>query len=598
MISELIAQFLVCVVELLEISWASVKRRRPFLRTNLLPFMAQTLKSARWHWAVPMVLLLAACATEPVPESNRDAVNAHIRAAEISLQKHQYKNAAAEYRRAANLSGSPETARQATRVAFTYGFNDDALKAALRWTELDENSDEALLYVAQLQLRAGDLKASRRSFQTLLERGKEPLDERLLALLPILTREDPDDAFWLISQLAKPLRDSASAHYAVGVLALQAGDHEAASERANKAMAISPDWVKPKLLFARALLLAGNEAEAVQFAAKIVGDDPDPDPEARLELAIMYMSAGNDDDALSQVNQILLEQPSRTDALRLMAIINFRQENLDAARADFQDLLSSGQYTTDALYYLARIADYSGEAERALALYSQVISGPNAILSQRRASGIIARSGDLEAALDHLQRFGETHPNFAVDMILAKAQLLSSEQQYERALEIYDRVASYRPDSEAAVLGRGEVMLKVGRYEEAIEDYRRAVRRWPDNANALNALGYTLTYYSDDYGEAARLIKKALRLRPKSAAIIDSHGWVLFRLGKHEEALAELQRAWSMIKDPEVGAHLVEVLWTLGRIDEARAILEESETFEADNPMLEDIRRRAFANED
>lgn len=559
--------------------------QRSLIRVPRLPFSLLAL----------LILGLAAPATA---DDGAAAASDYLRAAEMALQQHQYKTASVEYRRAAIASGNPEIARQATRVAFTYGFNDDALEAAERWLELDEDSDEALLYVAQLQLRTGELRKSRRSFEALLKRGDQPQDERLLALVPLLSREDPETAFKLFIQLAKPYRDSAAAHYAVGVMALQAGDAETALERAQKALDIQPDWIKPRLLYARSLLLAGKADEAIKYAARIVGDDPYPDPEARIELAIMYMAAKRDDDALSQVNQVLLEQPSRTDALRLMAIINFRQENLDAARDDFEDLLSSGQYTTDALYYLARIADYRGEADRALSLYTQVSSGQNAVISQRRASGIIARKSGLDAALDHLQRFGEMNPNYAVDMILAQAQLLSSEKQFERALTIFDRVISYRPDSESAILGRGEVLLQLGRADEAIKSYRRAARKWPDSANVLNALGYTLTYHGDNYREAEKLIKKALQLQPDSAAIIDSYGWVLYRLGKYEEALAELEKAWAMYKDPEVAAHLAEVLWKLERNTEALAVLEEAEALDPEDPMLQEVRKLLVPHSD
>jgi tetratricopeptide (TPR) repeat protein len=380
-------------------------------------------------------------------------------------------------------------------------------------------------------------------------------------------------------------------------MALQAGDHDEAANRAQRAIEADTAWGRPKLLYARALLLGGHEEQAIDYASRIVGDDADPDPEARLELAIMYLSAGRDDDALSQVNQILLEQPAHTDALRLMAIINFRQENLDAAWSDFQDLLSSGQHTMDALYYMARISDYRGEYDRALALYEQVNSGPNAVVSQRRASGILAQRGSVDKGLEHLQRFGETHPNFAVDMIQAQAQLLASEERYNEALEIFDRVISYRPDSESALLSRNEVLLKMDRVDEAIKAYRSALRRWPDSALILNALGYSLTYHGDDYREAARLIRKALKIEPKNPAIIDSYGWVLYRLGEHEKALVELHRAYEMMPDPEIAAHIVEVLWKLDRNDEANAVLTEAEEKYPEHDMLKDLRQRAFADQ-
>ena len=542
------------------------------------------------RFAVAVLLVSAALQPALAEDERDDGADDHLRAAELALQKHEYRKAATEFRLAANESGRPEIARQATRVAYTYGFNKDALESARRWVELDPESDEALLYLAQVQLRLGEISKARRSFAALLKRGNEPVPARLLDLLPILAQEDAEHGYRVMSQLARRYSDTAEANYAVGVMALSAGDHDEAADRAQKAVEIDGEWIKPKLLYARALLFSGRQDEAIDYAARIVGDDPDPEPEARLELAVLYLSVGRDDDALSQVNQVLLEQPARSDALRLMAIINFRLEHLDAARSDFEDLLASGHYTMDALYYLARIADHRGDNERALGLYSQVTSGPHTVSSQRRAAGIISREAGVEQALDHLQRFGERHPGFAIDMILAQAQLLASEHELERSLEIYDRVASYRPDDERVILSRSEVLLRLDRPQEAIREYRRAVKLNPDSPMALNALGYTLTYHGDDYHEALRLIEKALKLEPGSAAIIDSYGWVLYRLGRHEEALEQLERAWAMFKDPEIAVHLVEVLATLGRCDESAAMLDEAAALDPDHPMIGDVR--------
>ena len=544
--------------------------------------------------AVLAACLAALCVAGPAAADDREEASEELSKAEEALRDDRYKEASEHYRKAARLSDDPEIAMQATRTSHSLGFNEDALASAERWVELDDESDESMLYLAQLQLRTGDLRDSKRSFLRLLERGEEPIDERLVALIPFLSEEEPEDAYRLMEELAKPYKDSAAANYAVGVMALQAGDSEEADERARKAIELDAEWVQPRLLYARALLLDGETDEAIEYVARLVGDSPDPDPEARLELAIMYLAAERDDDALSQVNQVLLEQPSRTDALRLMAIINFRQEHLDAAWSDFQDLLSTGRHTMDALYYLARIADRRQDYDQALALYSRVISGSNAVMSQRRAAGILAQEGEFEEALEHLDEFGETHPNHAIDMIQARAQLLASEERYDEALEEYDRYIAYRPDSESAVLGKAELLLRMGRLEDGIDKYREAVKRWPDSAMSLNALGYTLVDRTDRVDEAARLIRKALELEPNSPAIIDSWGWVLFHQGKYEEALAELNRAYAGLKDPEVAAHIVETLWKLDRTDEARAVLEDAELLFPENPLLERARERVF----
>ncbi len=548
-------------------------------------------------WLPLAITLASLAANTAIADTKSEEVSAHVAQAEIALQRKEYKTAAAEYRKAAELSRDVDVAREATRVGFSYGFDEDALRSAKRWAKLDAKSDEALLFVAQLQLRLGKIKASSRSLTRLLKRGEQAPDERLIALIPFLSQEDPQDADKLMRLLARPYKSSATAQYAAGIMALQAGDSDEAIDRASRALEIDPDWLKAHFLKARAMLHAGDQEGAIDYTARIVGDDPDPDPEARMELAIMLLSAGRDDDALSQVNQILLEQPGRTDALRLMAIINFRLEHLDAAWADFQDVLASGHYTMDALYYLGRISDRRSQHDQAIRLYSQVQRGSNAVISQRRASAIMAQQGKDEEALEHLRQFGTENPRYAVDMVEAEAQILASMERYPDALDAYDRVIEFRPESEVAVLGKAELLLRMGRLDDAIIEYRQCVKRWPDSAMSLNALGYTLADRTDDYAEAEKLIKKALKLDPDSAAIIDSYGWVLYRLGENERALQELQRAYSILKDAEVASHIIEVLGSLERLEEALQVLEEAELLNPDSVPLRDIRERVFPEE-
>ena len=560
--------------------------------------MHQQLRLLSALWVATVLTLFCPIAFAD-DEAARSEAAAHLLQAELALQGSDFLEAAREYRKAAQASNSVDIARQATRVGYSFGFNDEALLAAKRWLELDEGSDEALLYVAQLQLRLGELRTSRRNFKKLIERGDEDADQRLLSLVQVLSEEDPEDADKVMRWLAKPYKKSAYAQYATAAIAMQAGDTEYAEERALRAIELDPEWTKAKLLYARTMLLAGRQDEAIDYTARLIGDDPDPDPDARMELALMMMTAGRDDDALSQINQILLEQPSRADALRMMAIINFRLENLDAAWADFQDLLASGRFTMDALYYLARIADVRGEYERATRLYSQVQSGPNVVVSQRRASALIAyQMDDPQKALQQLEEFGNKNPGHAIDMVLARAQLLASLEQYDEALGFYDKYVMYRPDDESALLGRGELLLRMGRLDDSIEQYRAAADRWPDSAMSLNALGYTLADRTDQYREAEKLIRKALELDPDSAAIIDSLGWVLFKQGDYEEALVELRRAYEKLDDHEVAAHIVETLVALDRRDEALEVLADAESRHTDSQLLQDVRDRLFPDAD
>jgi tetratricopeptide (TPR) repeat protein len=546
--------------------------------------------------ALLLTLITLAIPGAHAEDPDAAATDAYLAQADLAMQAKDYRKAAVEYVKAAQAGSSAETAGIATRLAFAYRFNDESLRAARRWVELDPDSDEAQLYLAQIYFRLGDMGNARRQYARIVESSDESPGRRLLSLVRYLSEEGaPENADKLMRALAKPYKDSAWAHYAAAALALEAGDTEHAMQRALRASELAPDSVRPKLLYARALMIDGEPEKAIDYTARIIGDDPDPDADARMELAIMYMMSGRDDDALSQVNQVLLEQSGRTDALRLMAIINYRQGNLDVAEDDFHDLMASGQYRMDALYYLARIADFREDHERAIALYREVVYGDNAINSQRRASALLAfELDDTEAAIEMLDVFGESSPRYAVDALLAKAQLLASLEKYDESLELYDRVVNFRSDDEGIALSRAELLLRMDRLDVALDAYAQAARRWPKSALSLNAYGYTLADRTDRYREAEKLIRKAIKLDPDSPAIIDSLGWVLFKRGQLDAALVELQRAYAAFDNHEVAAHLVEVLVTLGRQDEALVLLAAAEEKQPDSKLLADVRARLF----
>ncbi len=553
-------------------------------------------------WLAALLLLLLTAVTPDNTLADDDAssdASAYVLQAEMALQREEYLMAVQEYRKAAELSDDPDLARQAALVGMTYGFNREALAAAKRWYKLDEKSNESRAVLAQISFRVGDVKTARRHFGYLLDKSSEPPGEKLLMLVSYLSDGgDPEDADKLMRSLARPYPESALAHYAVATVSLRAGDTDHALDRVSKSIDLDPDNLRARLLYARVLLAQGEHDEAIDYVARIVGDDPDPDPDARMELAVLYMMANREDDALSQVNQVLLEQSGRLDALRMAAIISFHQGNLDASWEDFQDLLASGQYRMDALYYLGRIADYRDEKDRAIRFYSEVTNGSNAMSSQRRAAGLrYYENDDLKGALEQLDQFKYQSPSNWFDVQLAKARLLAIAEEHEEALDLYDKALHDRPDSERAALSRAELLLKMDRLDEALAGYADAARRFPKSALSLNAYGYTLADRTDRFAEAEKLIRKALRYEPESPAIIDSMGWVLFKLGQYEEALVQLERAYEGMKDHEVAAHIVETLVALDRRDEALDFLVEAEALTPDSHLLEDVRKRLFSNE-
>lgn len=558
------------------------------------------LETPRWLVVTALCTLIAISNTPAAAKDHEDSdVSAYILQAEMALQREDYREAAEEYRKAAELSDSPDVARQATIMGMTYGFDREALVAAKRWHKLDRKSNDARTMLAQLSFRLGDVRTARRHFTYLLENAKEPPGEKLVSLVRYLSgKGDPEKADSLMRSLARPYPDSSLAHFAVATLALNAGDHEYALTRAARSVELDPEGLKPKLLYARILLASGDTDKAIEYTARIIGDDPDPDPDARMELAILYIMAEREDDALSQVNQVQLEQSGRMDALRLGAIIHFHEGRLEAAWDDFHDLLASGQFTMEALYYLGRIADYRDETDRAIRFFSEVRQGGNAMAAQQRAAVLRAHSKeDLDGALAQLDAYAKAAPSNAVDVLLVKAQLLASLDEQDEALKLYDKVVDFQPENQQAALGRAELLLSMGRLEEALAGYAAAAKRWPKSALALNAYGYTLADRTDRYREAEKLIRKALRYDATSPAIIDSLGWVLFKLGHYPQALAELERAYKGMQDHEVAAHIVETLVALDRREEALERLTAAEALTPDSELLKNIRERLFSDD-
>ena len=540
---------------------------------------------------------VAGCATA-AESAGADSVAGYVERAEAALANYEMEKAVTAYVMAAEASNNDETARRATHLAYDLGFSEEALRAAGRWAELAPNNDEALLYLAQLQLRDGQLRRAEKTFRQLLKRSDTDAAKRLLSFVPFLSQENGDNANKLMRKLAKPYKDSADAQYAAGLVALDAGFGEEAGERALKALELRPDWLSAQLLRARSLLVDGDLDAAIAYSAHIVGDSFDPDPDARLELALMYLAAEREDDALSQINQVLMEQPGRPDALRLMALINYQQNNIDMAWNDFQDLLNTGHHSEDAFFYLGRIADERGEAVQAMRLLMQVDKGPNVVAAQKRVGGLLVQLGRPEDAIEHFTKFARRQPAFALDMLYARGQVNAGVGNYPEALADFDRVVLNAPGEEGALLGRAELKLRMDDLDGALADYRLAAKRFPNSALSLNALGYTLADRTEEFTEAYRAIKRALELDPQNPAIIDSYGWVLFKQGKYEPALVELQRAYQVMKDAEIAAHIVEVLWSQQRRDDAMAFLVQAEADHPNSRRLADLRERLFPDEE
>ena len=539
------------------------------------------------------VIFLLTVSMTPLAEPNNDT-EAHLRSAEFALNSFDYDQVVESYINAFNSSNEIETLKQAAWLSKNYGFKSKSILLAKIWLKNEPDNDAALLFLINRQLDLDLIIAEKKNLKLLISRNEGESDEILYSIYPYLSDENVENLEVLISSFTKIYKKSALVKYLYSSVLLENGKVGEAIRQAELSSKLSPIWEKPKLLLARALLLSGKNEEAVSYLAHMIGDQINPSSDSRLELALAYMSSDRLDDALGQVSQILLERNSEYSALRLMAIINFRLEHYDSASKDFNELLEKDMFRMDSLFYLARISEQKSNFSDALKYYSMVTSGVNTVYSQRKVVSLLLSMNQVSEAKNHLKDFGQKHPKYMNEMLQIESNLYSELDEYEEALVLSEKLVLYYPKNTGYQLKRANLLLELDRKNEALEAYSTIVKNSPRDPNALNAYGYVLTNYSNNYKKAYKLIKKAIKLDPDNPAIIDSYGWILYRMGKYEEAEEELNRAYQLYKDPEIAFHLIKVLLKTNKKERAKNIFTEARVLFMDNKYLIDINEDVF----
>ena len=539
------------------------------------------------------VIFLLTVSMTPLAEPNNDT-EAHLRSAEFALNSFDYDQVVESYINAFNSSNDIETLKQAAWLSKNYGFKSKSILLAKIWLKNEPDNDAALLFLINRQLELDLIIAAKKNLKLLISRNEGESDEILYSIYPYLSDENVENLEVLISSFTKIYKKSALVKYLYSSVLLENGKVGEAIRQAELSSKLSPIWEKPKLLLARALLLSGKNEEAVSYLAHMIGDQINPSSDSRLELALAYMSSDRLDDALGQVSQILLERNSEYSALRLMAIINFRLEHYDSASKDFNELLEKDMFRMDSLFYLARISEQKSNFSDALKYYSMVTSGVNTVYSQRKVVSLLLSMNQISEAKNHLKDFGQKHPKYMNEMLQIESNLYSELDEYEEALVLSEKLVLYYPKNTGYQLKRANLLLELDRKNEALEAYSTIVKNSPRDPNALNAYGYVLTNYSNNYKKAYKLIKKAIKLDPDNPAIIDSYGWILYRMGKYEEAEEELNRAYQLYKDPEIAFHLIKVLLKTNKKERAKNIFTEARVLFMDNKYLIDINEDVF----
>jgi tetratricopeptide (TPR) repeat protein len=513
-----------------------------------------------------------------------DDPNALVLGAEEALQRKRYREAAQAYVRAARLSDDETLAEQAAQVAFEHHQWTLVLAAAERWLELNSTDEQARRFAAFASLQLYQIDRAAEHLTFLLESAFINPQAGYLALLPQLADQGtPPAVTTVLQRLVERHANLAEAHYALARAAVQSENLALAYEHAQKAAELAPYWSRATLFLAQVEQLRGATDAALATARKVLAEDPQD--EYRLEYALMLLQAGQDEEGRRELAQLLDNDATAAFAERALASIDFQLGNRERARQRYANLLANGRFVYEANFYLAAIAE-SRDSPEAAQIYARVTGGDLAVPAQVRAATLKARKENLQAGLKHLEEFAATRPQYALDIIQARASLMANHGDRAGAIALLTSALAEFPDAAQLRFARVFQLEATDKVDEAIKELRKLVDDRPGDPAALNALGYTLVDRTRNHREGLQYIEDALSVTPDSGAVLDSMGWALHRLKRNEEALHYLERASRRVNDPEVDLHLGEVLLALGRKDDALATLQQAQQRYPENEEL------------
>lgn len=511
---------------------------------------------------------------------------------EIAGQRGVLEISGASYLEAARNSEDPRIAERALSIA-VYGKRPDfALQAARRWVELAPDKLEARQALAALALRNGDVQESVEHFDYVLRHQPANAASPYQPLLTMLAREpDSSRALDVMAKLATSRPDDVEAQFAYARLAVHAEDWALATQQVDRVLTMQPDRTDALILRAQIALKQEQGELARQTFIDAIQRKPD-NMQLRQAYARLLVDLENYDAAREQYHQLLKRQPENVQAVYSLALLSLEAGQLDEAETMFKKLLKLGAQEQQAYYYLGAIAEDQGKHKTAIKWYGKVVEGDHLFEAQVRIANMDALEGDVDAARERLRSLRHAHPDQSQRLYLIEGALLTRIDWHEEAFKLYSDYLQIRPDDVEVLYARALVAERLERLEQTEADLRHVLKIEPEDARALNALGYTLADRTDRYGEALKLIEQAYAQTPDDVAVIDSMGWVMYRLGRLPEARDYLTRAYTMTPDAEIAAHLGEVLWAMGDRDAALALWKKARTEHPGNRVLEDTVRR------
>ena len=522
---------------------------------------------------------------EVLREPTDEEVMYRVFAAEYLGAEGDLPGAVGEYLEAAIRSSDPDIAQRATQVAFAAQAWQEAAMAADRWAVLAPESVPAHESAALAMLMVGDYVGAEYQMMKILDLMDSSTESWLLISNLLFRSGSPEQADEVLEQLVamRGTGDNAEALFARSQLAVRSKDMRRAFELARQAVELKPERIEFLTWAGRLALNLQLPETGLEYVRRAWRLDPQ-NHDLTLAYADLLSISGEE----QQAREVMRDMQQSPDVMFTRIMFELSVKKRSAAEKLYQEFEQADFEDSDEkLFYQARSAEALGQTQQAIELYGQVKTGDRAIASTLRMAELKALNGDLAGARASLAKLRMQPDPIAVEESwLAESRILREAGQREEAFRVLEAALNNMPESIPILYSHALLAAELGWVDIAENDLRIVISAQPENAAALNALGYTLADQTERYEEAEALIRQAYILQPNEASIVDSMGWIAYRLGKMSEAIEFLERAWNLENNPEIAAHLGEVLWIEGRKEEATEIWRKGRGLDSQNTVL------------
>ena len=528
----------------------------------------------------------------PVAPFPKDALY-QLLVAEVAGYRGEYSTALEKYVDMALKTRDAGVAQRAAMLAVYLKRYEEALTTSKIWVEQEPDSIEARRYLSEQLLRIGDMEQAIVHMEAIKSLGGLANFESFAYSAANMDDEGREVLLEAMSRMLAEYPGDEQLMFSKAVLLEQSGQLEEALQLANQLLVSKKD-INVIVLKVNALKDLLRTDEALIFLESTLEELADK-RRLRLIYARMLFEAERLVDAEKQYEQVHQQAPNDGDILFALALISMEQGKDESAKGYLNQMIRFNRRANEAHYYLGSIADKNDEIPQAISEYKMVGPGREYLAAQVRIAALLADQDRLDDARAHLENQRANNPERYNRLVMIEGQLLSERGHEAEFFELLETVIQKQPENVELLYFRAMTGQSLGRLDVLEQDLLRVIEIDPGNADAMNALGYTLADQTDRHDEALVLIERALEIKPNEAAFIDSLGWVQYRLENYKDAVTNLRKALLLFDNDEVAAHLGEVLWVSGEQQEARNVWQKALDARPDSDILKRVIKRFVA---